>query len=57
MDGISQWEYLLNGSNPKRTEVLHNIDDIYGYYGLRKNSYKLVKGKKESIFVSNTDLF
>jgi hypothetical protein len=44
IDGISQWNSFINDLPSKRTQLLHNIDDIFGYFGLRKGNYKLVQG-------------
>lgn len=44
IDGVSQWDSLINDLPSKRTQLLHNIDDIFGYFGLRKGNYKLVQG-------------
>ena len=45
LDGISQWQYLNGESCPPRNEILHNIDDVYGYSALRMGKYKYVNGK------------
>ena len=45
MDGISHWDSLLNGTPSKRTSLLHNIDDMLGYAGVRSGNYKLTNGK------------
>ena len=44
LDGVSAWSMLNNNSGNIRTEVLHNIDPIFKFAGLRVGDYKLVTG-------------
>lgn len=44
IDGISQWNSLIEGTPSNRTQLLHNIDDFFGYAGIRKENFKLIKG-------------
>ncbi|KAG5890787.1 hypothetical protein JTB14_007181 [Gonioctena quinquepunctata] len=44
IDGISVWSAISNDEISKRTEILHNIDDIYGSAALTAGPWKLVKG-------------
>lgn len=44
MDGIDLWEDLSNDEQSHRTEILHNIDDIWGSAALTVNEWKVVKG-------------
>ncbi|XP_067001721.2 arylsulfatase B [Anabrus simplex] len=44
LDGLNAWEALSNDGNSNRTEVLHNIDDIYGNAALTFGQWKLVNG-------------
>lgn len=46
IDGIDIWEALSKDISSNRTEVLHNIDDIYGNAALTSDGWKLVKGTK-----------
>lgn len=38
------WEALRDGTQSPRTEVLHNIDDIYGNAALTVGEWKVLKG-------------
>lgn len=44
IDGISQWKSLLTGSPSSRTQLVHNIDDVYNYSAVRRGPYKLLQG-------------
>ncbi|XP_074032233.1 arylsulfatase B isoform X2 [Leptinotarsa decemlineata] len=44
IDGISTWTALSNDEKSNRTDVLHNIDDIYGNAALTVGPWKLIKG-------------
>ncbi|XP_047110645.1 arylsulfatase B-like [Schistocerca piceifrons] len=44
IDGINVWESLSDDTPSNRTQVLHNIDDIYGNAALTDGDWKLVKG-------------
>ncbi|RWS19642.1 Arylsulfatase B-like protein, partial [Leptotrombidium deliense] len=45
IDGIDFWDVLSNKKQTElRTEILHNIDDIWGVYALRYKDYKLIYG-------------
>uniref|UniRef100_A0A1B6DH44 Sulfatase N-terminal domain-containing protein n=1 Tax=Clastoptera arizonana TaxID=38151 RepID=A0A1B6DH44_9HEMI len=44
IDGINQWQALSQDLQSNRTEILHNIDDIFGSSALTVGDWKLVKG-------------
>ncbi|XP_018576345.1 arylsulfatase B [Anoplophora glabripennis] len=44
IDGLNVWKALSEDSKSSRTEILHNIDDIYGNAALTVGSWKIVKG-------------
>ncbi|GLV35650.1 uncharacterized protein CBL_01200 [Carabus blaptoides fortunei] len=44
IDGINIWEALSQDVASNRTEVLHNIDDIYGNSALTIGDWKVMKG-------------
>ncbi|GBM36212.1 Arylsulfatase I [Araneus ventricosus] len=44
MDGVDMWDALLGGSPSPRTEMLQNLDPIYGVSALRMGDMKLVNG-------------
>ncbi|XP_046674315.1 arylsulfatase B-like isoform X2 [Homalodisca vitripennis] len=44
IDGVDQWPSMSQGVATTRTEVLHNIDDIYGSSALTVGDWKIVKG-------------
>lgn len=44
MDGINVWETLSDDTKSNRTEILHNIDDIYGSASLTVDKWKVHKG-------------
>ncbi|CAH1110980.1 unnamed protein product [Psylliodes chrysocephalus] len=44
IDGITQWRALSEDETSNRTEILHNIDDIYGNAAVTSGSWKLLKG-------------
>ncbi|CAG9859294.1 unnamed protein product [Phyllotreta striolata] len=44
IDGVTQWRALSNDEPSNRTEILHNIDDIYGNAAITVGSWKLLKG-------------
>nr|CAD7428336.1 unnamed protein product [Timema monikensis] len=44
IDGLNAWESLSKDSPSNRTQVLHNIDDVYGNAALTVDDWKIVKG-------------
>lgn len=44
LDGLDMWSALKDDSPSPRTEILHNIDDIYGNAALTVNDWKVLKG-------------
>ncbi|KAK7089213.1 hypothetical protein V1264_024444 [Littorina saxatilis] len=45
MDGVSQWESLVNGSPSPRTEFVYNMDDIPQFSAaIRSGDWKLIQG-------------
>lgn len=44
IDGTDLWQALSEDSSSNRTEILHNIDDIYGNAALTVGEWKIVKG-------------
>lgn len=50
LDGFNIWDSFLNDLPSPRTEILHNIDDIFGNAALTVGDWKLVKGKFYSYF-------
>lgn len=38
------WKALSENKTSNRTEILHNIDDIYGNAALTVGTWKIVKG-------------
>lgn len=38
------WEALSENKPSQRTEILHNIDDIYGNAALTVGEWKILKG-------------
>ncbi|XP_049956678.1 arylsulfatase J-like [Schistocerca serialis cubense] len=44
VDGVDMWASLSEGAPSPRSEVLHNIDDIYGYAALVRGGWKYVTG-------------
>lgn len=44
LDGINQWPSLAQNSPGPRSEILHNIDDIFGYQVIMENGWKMVNG-------------
>lgn len=44
IDGVNIWQALSEDQASERTEVLHNIDDIYGNAALTIGEWKIVKG-------------
>ncbi|XP_053600201.1 arylsulfatase J [Plodia interpunctella] len=44
IDGVDQWEALSKDLDSVRTEVLHNIDDIWGLAALTVWPWKLIQG-------------
>ena len=59
LDGVSHYDSLFLSKDSseesseesgerndvsKRSHILHNIDDFYGYEAVRKGDYKLLKG-------------
>lgn len=45
IDGVDLWNALSEDLTSERTDVLHNIDDIYGNAALTVGEWKIVKGK------------
>lgn len=44
LDGIDMWSALRDDTESPRTEILHNIDDIYGNAALTVHEWKVLKG-------------
>lgn len=44
LDGINMWDELTDNVASKRSEILHNIDEIYGSSALTVDKWKLVVG-------------
>lgn len=44
LDGLNIWNALSTDITSERTEILHNIDDIYGNAAVTKGPWKVVKG-------------
>ncbi|CAH2000847.1 unnamed protein product [Acanthoscelides obtectus] len=44
LDGMSMWRSITEDVNSGRTEILHNIDDIFGNAALSSNGWKITKG-------------
>lgn len=44
IDGKNIWTELISDEPSPRTEILHNIDDIYGSSAVMSGEWKLVKG-------------
>ncbi|KAI5646463.1 sulfatase domain-containing protein [Phthorimaea operculella] len=50
IDGVNQWNTLINGGQPKRNELLLTIDDVGGWAAFREGDFKIIVGelKKEN---------
>ncbi|KAJ3658164.1 hypothetical protein Zmor_009922 [Zophobas morio] len=44
IDGTNLWDSLSDNTSSPRTEILHNIDDIYGNSALTVGPWKLLQG-------------
>lgn len=44
IDGINMWDALSDNTLSKRTEILHNIDDIWGSASIMVDKWKVVAG-------------
>lgn len=44
LDGLDIWPALKDDLQSPRSEILHNIDDIYGNAALTVNEWKVLKG-------------
>ena len=42
------WSSISEDTPSPRTQILHNIDDIYGNAALTKDQWKVLKGRKNS---------
>lgn len=51
IDGINSWIPLSIDIPTNRTEILHNIDDIYGNAALTVDDYKILKGKERNVCI------
>ena len=56
VDGIDQWNILVNGGKPLRKEVVMVLDNYDGYSGLISDEWKLVNGTVKR-FNGNYDTF
>lgn len=45
LDGMDVWRALSEDTQSPRSQILLNIDDIYGNAGVTDGKYKLLKGK------------
>ena len=44
IDGIDHWDVLNHNKNPLRNQLLHNIDDRWNVWAVRKGDFKLISG-------------
>lgn len=44
IDGFNQWGTLSSSGISPRTDILHNIDDIFGSSAIMVDQWKLLKG-------------
>nr|CAH7753973.1 unnamed protein product [Callosobruchus chinensis] len=44
LDGISMWKSITEDVKSERTEILHNIDDMFGNAALTSDGWKVTKG-------------
>lgn len=44
IDGIDMWKTISENTDSPRTQLIHNIDDIYKYAALRDGNWKYVTG-------------
>lgn len=45
LDGFDLWSAITKDLPSRRSEVLHNIDDIYGNAALTYENWKVMKGR------------
>lgn len=46
IDGMDLWNALSEDTESPRSNVLHNIDDIYGVSAITVGDWKLIQGKR-----------
>lgn len=51
IDGIDVWDALSKDLITNRTEILHNIDDIWGNAALTIGNYKMLKGMRSFLIL------
>ncbi|KAK7098486.1 arylsulfatase J-like [Littorina saxatilis] len=49
IDGVSQWESIVNETDSPRTEFVYNIDDIDNNAAIRMGDWKLIQGNPGSM--------
>lgn len=45
IDGFNVWSSICNDVTSPRSEILHNIDDLYGVAALTIDNWKVINGK------------
>ena len=48
IDGIDHWDALNQNKNSLRKELLHNIDDRWNVWAVRKGDFKLISGSSRN---------
>ncbi|XP_063225571.1 arylsulfatase B-like [Bacillus rossius redtenbacheri] len=48
IDGVDMWKALSEDLPSRRTEIVHNIDDIEGYAAIRRGDWKYIAGTSQN---------
>lgn len=54
LDGVNQWETITENMKSARSEILYNIESVFGFSAIMSDGWKLVNGSEN---IKNADWF